>query len=252
MTFSDKERRELARRVQILTVDTEVISIALRKIVSQLNGDLPVFPDEPTYLFSNLPTSLPIVKNGNFSQRNWTDITMPGGQSRGQQPDGWKLIWQIPGQRLIGDPDTTITVEPECVHKLSDQLPTNEQKDGLDALILEGDAVYKIFHSAGIFYAELYKTVFVPPGDGEIIAFVQVHKSSSDPWAAEAGLWANDVGGWYNGTTIPKLEDHKWIKMRASYEMPSNGGNVEIVIRVKSKWALPVDFFIDDVKIKVF
>ena len=250
MTLNENECRELARRVHILTLQSTAMSTALREVERMLDSNIPIFPEEPTYPPPNLERITSVVSNGDFSSSNWTDITMPGGQSRGQQPDGWGLEWLIPGQTIPGTA-TTITVEPECVHKLSNQLPPNEQKGGVDALILEGDAVYKVFSAAGIFYAELSQTILVSPGHGEISASVQVHKSSPDPWSAEAGLWANDVGSWYNGASDQQLKDHEWLKMSALYNKPA-GGTVEIKIRVKSKWELPVDFFIDAVKIEIF
>ncbi len=52
----------------------------------------------------------------------------------------------------------------EMIHKLSHQLPPDEQLGGPKALILDGSAVYKMFHRGAAFGSQLTQTVRLPAG----------------------------------------------------------------------------------------
>ena len=69
------------------------------------------------------------LANGSFED-GWTDQSMTA-----QQPNGWTLDIVHSGN-VRGN---SITGTPECVHKLNSQLPPDEQKDGENALILDGE-----------------------------------------------------------------------------------------------------------------
>ncbi len=200
-----------------------------------------------------LPPTAPLIdkgqlRNGTFSE-GWTNMPPTSFGLINQQPVGWVLRWQEPGETLYHS-NENVTGIPECVHKLSDQLPPGEQLDGADALVLAGQATYKIFNSAAVFGAELRQTVsgLVPGHRGEVRAPIRIHApGASDPYSAEAGLWVNDIGGWQNLGTSPH---RTWYTHTQAFDVPDSG-QIEIVIRVKSKWALPVDFFIDNVQMEV-
>ena len=191
------------------------------------------------------PLTLPTIVNGNFSDRAWVNI--PAGYTLNQQPAGWDLSWLRPGQSLYSAPHDLAEVEPECVHKLASQLPPDEQLDAPSALILAGDATYKIFHGYGAFGAKLHQTLYVPANShGRVVAPVQIHVNDArDPWHCEAGVWVNGVGSWYN------LDDtgvRQWYEMSARFDIEV-AGPLDIVVRVKCKRS-GADFFIDGVRVE--
>lgn len=188
-----------------------------------------------------------MIKNGNFSN-GWDDLPPAPGHLINQRPAGWGVRWIEPGERLFDGEDRAGGV-PECVHKLNDQLPPNEQLGGRDALILSGDAVYKIFHSGAPFGAELSQTVagLEPGSEAQLtVPVLVVLHGDPDAFGAESGVWVNGAGGWVNGAT---MGNRHWHRHRLSFIVPEDG-RAEIRIRVKSKWPRPKDFFIDDVRLE--
>ena len=185
-----------------------------------------------------------MLKNGSFSD-GWTDMPRAPGNLINQQPKNWTLRWIEPGESLFGAGDTAKGV-PECVHKLSKQLPLNEQLGGKEALILAGDATYKIFNAGAPFGAELAQTVTgLKPGAKAkltVPVFVDQH-GESDPFGAESGVWVNGEGHWVNGG---KMGNRRWFRHECEVIVPDNG-QLTITIRVKSKWPRPKDFFIDGI-----
>lgn len=185
-----------------------------------------------------------MLKNGSFTE-GWTDLPPAPGNLINQQPNGWTLTWVEPGKFLFGSNDLASGV-PECVHKLSDQLPDNEKKGGKDALILEGDTTYKIFHFGGAFGAELKQIVtgLKPGATAKLtVPVLAVLYDDPDPFAAESGVWVNGEGEWVNGG---RMGNREWFRHEIEFEVPDNGTAV-IEIRVKSKWPRKKDFFIDGV-----
>lgn len=183
-----------------------------------------------------------MLKNGSFSE-GWIDLPPTSGFLINQQPNHWQLRWIEPGQSLFGAGDTAGGI-PECVHKLSDQLPPDEQLGGSNALILAGTATFKIFHSASPFGAELKQTVTgLTPGSTAVLTapVLAILHNESDPFGAEAGVWVNGEGRWANAG---EMGNRRWFHHVVSFTVPANGA-AEIVIRVKSKWPRPKDFFID-------
>lgn len=185
-----------------------------------------------------------MLKNPSFED-GWTDLPPAPGNLTNQQPAGWTLRWLEPGESLFGSSDTAGGV-PECVHKLATQLPPEEQPGGADPLILDGTTVYKVFHAGAAFGAELRQTVtgLQPGSQATVRVPVRCHRhGDGDPWAAEAGVWLGDAGRWWNADA---LGDRRWNTLEVSAAVPASG-EVEVLIRFKSKWGRPKDFFIDDI-----
>ena len=189
-----------------------------------------------------------MFKNGSFSD-GWDDMPPTDSFLINQQPKNWTLTWVEPGDPLFGSGDTAQGV-PECVHKLSGQLPPNEQLGGSDALILAGDATYKIFSAGEPFGVELSQTVtgLKAGTQGELVVpvFVDLH-GETDPFGAESGAWVNGEGGWANGG---EMGNRTWFRHTIPFTVPDSG-TADIVIRVKSKWPRAKDFFIDGVTLEV-
>ncbi len=185
-----------------------------------------------------------MLQNGYFSD-GWDDMPATEFHLINQQPKGWTLRWLRPGESLFGDGATAAGI-PECVHKLSEQLPPNEQLGGKDALILAGTAAYKIFHSGAAFGAELTQVVtgLAPGSEATLIVPIQAHqRGETDIYGAESGVWVNGEGEWANGGM---MGDRKWYRHKRLFTVPADGTAV-ITIRVKSKWPSPKDFFIDGI-----
>ncbi|MBE2222145.1 MAG: hypothetical protein IAF02_11420, partial [Anaerolineae bacterium] len=174
-----------------------------------------------------------MLKNGSFSE-GWTDMPPAPGNLINQQPNGWTLRWIKPGESLFGAGDTARGV-PECVHKLSGQLPLNERLGGSQALILAGTATYKIFSAGASFGAELKQTVTGlqrgTTANLTVPVLVDLH-GETDPFGAESGVWVNGEGQWIHGG---KMQNRRWFRHKVTFAVPDNG-EAEIVIRVKSKW----------------
>ena len=185
-----------------------------------------------------------MLKNGSFED-GWTDMDPAPGYLINQQPNGWTLRWIEPGEKLF-DVDDKASGVPECVHKLSKQLPANEQLGAADALILDGSVVYKIFHFGGSFGTELKQTVTgLKPGSTATLTvpILAVTYDQTDPYGTEAGVWVNGEGAWKNGH---EMKNRLWVNHVAQFEVPENGTAV-IEVRVKNKWPVKKDFFIDNI-----
>lgn len=188
-----------------------------------------------------------MLQNGDFSA-GWTDMPPAAGFLINQQPFGWTLRWVEPGESLFGVGDTAGGA-PECVHKLREQLPPNEQPGGSDPLILAGEATYKIFNATAPFGAELRQTVagLEPGSEATLTVPVRVHlHGETDPFGAESGVWVNGEGEWANAD---KMGDREWYEHEVDFTVPADG-KAEIAIRVKSKWPRPKDFFVDNVQLE--
>ncbi|VAW32641.1 hypothetical protein MNBD_CHLOROFLEXI01-2452 [hydrothermal vent metagenome] len=190
-----------------------------------------------------------MLQNGAFSD-GWE--TLPALKEanylKNQRPYGWQIEWIPLGQPLYSDPNTQSNGIPECVHKLSDQLPPHEQLGAANALILAGDTTYKIFSAGAPFGATLSQTVtgLQPGSQATLTAPVQVHlRGETDSYGAESGVWVNGEGSWVNGFD---MGDRQWYKHIVSFTVPASG-QAEIVIRVKSKWPSGKDFFFDGIEL---
>ncbi len=197
---------------------------------------------------SSLPTYTPLaIANGSFEE-GWEDMP-PAGWLINQRPLHWQLEWLEPGQPLYGDPNTLVTGIPECVHKLSEQLPPHEQLGAPNALILDGSVTYKIFNSAAVFGATLSQTVsnLQPGRKATLTVPIQVHlHGETDAYGAESGVWVNGEGQWVHGFD---MGDRLWYCHTIAFTVPPSG-QMEVVIRVKSKWVKTKDFFFDGITLE--
>ena len=188
-----------------------------------------------------------MLQNGSFSD-GWETLAaiIEANFLRNQRPNGWQIEWLAMGEPLYDDPNTLAKGIPECVHKLSTQLPQNERLGGPFALILAGNAVYKIFSATAPFGATLSQTVtgLQPGSKATLVVPIQVHlHGETDAYGAESGVWVNGVGGWVNGFD---MGDRHWYEHEREFTVPADG-QAEIVIRVKSKWQRAKDFFFDGI-----
>lgn len=192
-------------------------------------------------------TNSDLIENGSF-EMGWADLPPAPGFLINQQPNGWQITWVEPGQPIFGSNDVAQGV-PECVHKLEDQLPPDEQPGGPDALILDGAAVYKIFHFGAAFGTELEQVVtgLQPEQQYRVTVPIQIHGVDSDEWGAESGVWVDGVGQWVNQRI---MGDRTWYNHTLEFTaLPS--GEARVTIRVKSKYNMSKDFFIDAVRLEV-
>ena len=175
-------------------------------------------------------------------EEGWTDI-QSGHASLNQQPSGWELRWLEPGELLWDSQDKANGV-PECRHLNTIHLPPNEQPGGPDALILDGEWTYKIFHAGASFGARLKQTVTgLVPGSGiflQVPVLVDRHRDG-DIWAAEIGLSVNGPTRWW------QPDNRRWLYPKIDDAVADENGEAKVVIRVKSKWDKPKDFFIDKI-----
>jgi len=185
-----------------------------------------------------------MLKNGSF-EAGWTDIEI-GGVTRNQQPLFWNLRWLEPGEKLYGSDDKAAAV-PECVHKHRDQLPRHEHPGQPGALILDGVYVYKVFHSGQPFGAELWQIVRgLEPGtiaQVSVPVLLDAH-DNNDPYGSEVCVSLCSSEQWVNAES---LGQRQWQRIVVEATVPP-AGEALLCIRFKSKWRLPVDFFIDDIK----
>ncbi len=215
-----------------------------------------IIEPQPTQTPSPTPTPEPSpTPGGNMALRNhsfedgWTDLPPAPGYLINQQPNDWVLNWIEPGRFLYDSTSDKAGGVPECIHKHANQLPPNEQPGGQNALILDGEYVFKIFHFGAPFGAELTQEISnLPPGSTwRLTVPIQVHlHGETDPYAAESSVWVNGEGGWANGFV---MGDREWYNHVVVFVVP-NDGNVLISIRVKSKWYNPKDFFIDYIQME--
>jgi len=214
-----------------------------------VTSPLPTPTPMPTPTPAPTPTQTPLPQIANPSfEDGWTDLPPEPGWLINQQPNGWLLSWVPMGQPLYDDPNSLAGGVPECKHILYWQLPPNEQPGGEDALILDGDTTYKMFHGAAPFGSELRQTMtnLAPGSSWRLVVPIQVHLyGDTDPYTAESGVWVNDEGGWANAGV---MGDRNWYEHEVLFTVPANG-QVEIVIRVKSKWD-GKGFFIDALRME--
>lgn len=203
----------------------------------------PTLTPSPTATFSPWPPWIPDpdnpVRNPSFEE-GWETIEFGN-----QRPKKWQISWVQPGDPLYDAPDLATGI-CECVHKLAEQLPGNEQPGGPDALILSGTTVYKLF-SGQAWGTTISQTLDLEPGsEWRLSVPVQLHNAGdTDAFGAESGVWVNDFGGWSN---IEGMGDRQWCTHTRDVLVPDDG-QLQIDIRFKSKRPLVKNFFIDDLRL---
>jgi hypothetical protein len=201
------------------------------------------------------------LENGSFEgDHNWTDLPPVPGNLINQQPNGWLLSWLEPGEWVwdprTGDPERGIvTGIAEMIHKNTQTLPPNEWMGGPDALILEGTQTYKMFHKGAVFGSQLHQEITLPAGNWRLTVPVQLHWHENldpadptwDTYTAESGAWVltgtGQAGGWVNARD---MGDRRWFYHVIEFMLPAQT-DVEVIIRVKSIYKGPKDFFVDAV-----
>ncbi len=222
------------------------ILIAPEATVKPTSTALPPTPNYPTATATATEEPSPEppdLSNGSFEE-GWVDV-----DDRAQRPNYWDL-YRIPvGDPLFDSPGDVASGTCECKHLLNHQLPVDQQVGGPDALILDGLTVYKLFGVYEIWGSELSQTVegLTPGSSWRLTVPIRVHLHGDiGDWSAESSVWVNDVGYWANGI---QMGDQNWCKLEQTFVVPPDG-SAEIAIRVKSKYPLPKDFFIDDIRLQ--
>lgn len=196
------------------------------------------------------------IKNGSFEQ-GW--VTLADGMRDGnQEPAGWQLSYVAVGETLYDDETTTAEMVAECVHKFAVQLPPDEQVGAERELIWPdgGQTVYKAFGNQP-FGVELSQTVRLPAGSRWRLSVpVQVvHPPDVDPWSAESGVFVQGnqsehsrdwLGRWAN---LGTMGHRAWYEHVVKFIVPMSGV-VRVRIRLKVKWAMAIDFFVDGVQME--
>ena len=203
----------------------------------------PPLPPDPTPDPVEPPPPDPhnLLRNASFEE-GWKTVEFGN-----QRPNSWELNWVQPGEPLYDSSDLATGIG-ECVHKLKDQLPPDEQPGGANALILDGVVTYKVFSAAQAFGTQLSQTVSgLEPG-----ALMRLsvplrlhHYGEVDPHGAEAGVWFDDLGDWSN---VEDMGNRKWCKHELVLPVPEDG-SVDITVRFKSKYPNTKDFFMDDFRL---
>ena len=213
----------------------------------------PTITPTPTAVLGCPPLPTPIggaagLQNGGF-EGCWGTIELGN-----QRPDAWELTWVQPGDPLYdarySEPASAIA---EMIHKLKNQLPPNEWPGAPNALILDGEATYKIFSNYNVFGSQLRQRVSLPAGSYRLTVPVQLHwhenLDGKDQYTAESGAWVitagTQSGGWAHAK---QMGDRQWFYHVVEFNLPT-AGEVDVVIRVKSAYRSIKDFFIDDVRL---
>jgi len=190
----------------------------------------------------NPPHGTQLLRNGSFEE-GWSDVN-----ESIQQANFWNISWVPNGQLLYDESDNRAWAAPEFTHKLAGQLPPWEQICQPGALILDGTTVYKIFHGGLSFGGEMKQTVSgLTPGMSVklTVPILLIPNQDTDPYGSASGVWINGAGGWVWATT---MGSRRWYYHQPTITVPGSG-QVEILIRVKSRWQ-GVDFFVDDVRLE--
>lgn len=115
-----------------------------------------------------------------------------------------------------------------------------------------------MFHRAGAFGAQLTQRIeSMPPGVYRLTVPVQLHwqekldpEGDWDQYTAESGAWVltdgMQSGGWAHAKQVG---DRKWFYHVVEFNV-QEGAAIDVLIRVKSKYRSPKDFFVDDIRLE--
>jgi len=195
-----------------------------------------------------------LLANPSF-EGGWTDVVMAGRLV--QVPTGWTVTVKPIGAALdsagaFSGIDHTPVIETartvaEIVHKLSAQLPPDEQLGGEDALILDGGVTYKLFSNYGSYSVRLAQTVTATPGRRVSLTVpVQVHYQpcpggDDSPGACAFRAYVNGVASaWLTYGT--GLYDREWVTVTLQCVVPASG-TFEAGAIFESRSEAGIDFF---------
>jgi len=186
------------------------------------------------------PPFTQLLRNGSFEE-GWTDYN-----GSIQLANFWDISWVAPGQPLYDD-DILSNAEPEFTHKKEWQLPENERYCQPEALILDGNTVYKIFRH-GAWAGRLRQTIGnLTPGQ-RVKLTVPIWQDSKIDDGYEAATLVNIDGastGWVWNFQVPQ---RKWTYHTLKTNVPGDG-RLTVVIRLKSRYA-GADYFIDAIRLE--
>lgn len=198
-----------------------------------------------------------MIKNNSF-ENGWTDILTNYGNLVNQQPQDWQITWLEPGETSWAvnqktGVKPTITTVPECLHKLNSQLPPDEQLGGTNALILDGNATYKMFAFNGVWAASLKQTVPVPQNTLlDLTVPLQVHYHGAygnEDSPDEVEIWLLIDGQIVKKLfALPDLPNRKWVDLQHSFA--TSNTQITIELRFMTKWANSRDVFIDNLSLE--
>ena len=189
-------------------------------------------------------------------ENGWTNIEAGYGNLINQIPNNWEIFWTPIGEAGFFNDKTnqnaTINSVPEMVHKLNDQLPPDEQIGGENALILDGDAVYKIFAHKGIWRAGI-RQVFETYPNAEItvtvpvlVSYEDVLNFDSDDFQLQVTVGNEEY--WFSSKNdLPhKTWDYLELEGQADEE-----GKCLLEIKAGTIWSNSRGFFIDNIQVSV-
>ncbi len=184
----------------------------------------------PNMIQAESPASADGLPNGSFD-KGWATHNPTGNQA----PAGWSVSWKDDGHNA----------PPEMVHKLSSQLPPDEQRGAEKALIRDGDATYKVFNGGQPFDATMRTTVSVPEGQrGQLTIPVQTHDHAGggDP---NAFVEVKVNGEVVARATAAQMGDRRWHEL----QVPLGPGDNQIEINMVSHGG-GRDFFVDGIGVQ--
>ena len=201
-------------------------------------------------------------------ENGWTDV---GDQQ--QQPLDWVLTQTEPGQAMgvstkhsggtapdAGMVTALAEAKAEAVHKLSSQLPPNEQLGGARALILDGGKCYKIFWGLAN-ENRLSAIITGTPGSTVTMLVPILGESNLTPTPPNTRLeddnwWATvkfgnvvDKRNYLQMTSVKQVSgnERNWNVFRCIETFPASG-QLPLTITLQDNWG-GTDWFIDGLAI---
>jgi LysM repeat protein len=202
------------------------------------------------------------IANPSFEQGWSTD-----GATGNQTPNGWNTFsppknatLPFPTKNQEGSVVAAISSGPgEYVHKLSWQLPADEQAGLSRAILLEGGTVYKAFGLNGAHALQLSQTLFGTPGTS-LRVYVYILGETHDAPTNAAGTLEDDhfvalvkLGGVEDRRTYAQMKTHfdvpgnqrPWNRFTVTAQVPASG-QLPLEITLQQNWPGRTDFFIDN------
>ena len=180
-----------------------------------------------------------------------------------QYPHGWVTTWTPNGQVMPLSPKWQGGVQVPAIsgghgkyeHKLSWQLPPNEQLGQPRALILEGTTVYKPYSEWVANAIQLNQTVSGPPGTyARVIVYILGEEHNAPPYEPDHFAASVKLGNSEDRRGLAQMLTHfdipgnerPWNKFDVLAQFPPSG-QLPLTIIMELNWATLTDFFIDNV-----